>query len=126
MANKILAALGISPFSKFLVVSSLSLGLIVFDQISQLSESFSTDSTTEIALGLVVTGIVLYGVYLLYNRQKRGALIAIVTNVVVVGWWMLFVGPSDPMFDAVWGVMYLAVFVVVVAGPVLLFPNEYS
>jgi len=126
MANKILADLGISPFSKFLVVFWLSLSLIVLDQISQLSESFSTDSTTEIALGLVITGIILYGVYLLYNRQKRGALIAIVTNVVVVGWWMLFVGPSDPMFDAVWGVMYLAVFVVIVAGPVLLFPEEYS
>ena len=129
MANKILADLGLSPFSKFLVVFWLSLSLIVLDQILVLS-----DITTQLAeLGSVVVAIeviaavlILYGAYLLYNKQKRGALIAIATNVVVVGWWMLFVGPSDPMFDAVWGVMYLAVFIVVVAGPVLLFPNEYS
>ena len=130
MANKILAALGISPFSKFLVVSSLSLGLVSFDQLvgslSEVPKTLAEMGPVYAVLDLVIIALIMYGVYLLYNRQKRGALIAIVTNVVAVGAWMLLVGPSDPMFSAVWGVIYLAVFTVIVAGPVLLFPNEYS
>jgi hypothetical protein len=127
MANKILADLGLSPFSKFLVVYWLSLGLIVLDQIGILS-----DITTTLAeLGSVVAAIeviaavlILYGAYLLYNKQKRGALIAIATNMVVVAYFVFIVGQTPVSLG--WVVVYVVAYIVVVAGPVLLFPNEYS
>ena len=127
MANKILADLGLSPFSKFLVVYWLSLGLIVLDQILVLS-----DITTQLAeLGSVVVAIeviaavlILYGAYLLYNKQKRGALIAIATNLVVVAYFVFILGQTPIPLE--WVAVYVVAYIVVVAGPTLIFPNEYS
>ena len=127
MANKILADLGLSPFSKFLVVFWLSLSLIVLDQILVLS-----DITTQLAeLGSVVVAIeviaavlILYGAYLLYNKQKRGALIAIATNLVVVAYFVVILGQTPIPLE--WVAVYVVAYIVVVAGPTLLFPGEYS
>ena len=127
MANKILADLGLSPFSKFLVVYWLSLGLIVLDQILVLS-----DITTQLAeLGSVVVAIeviaavlILYGAYLLYNKQKRGALIAIATNLVVVAYFVFILGQTPIPLE--WVAVYVVAYIVIVAGPTLLFPEEYS
>ena len=88
MANKILADLGISPFSKFLVVYWLSLGLIVLDQILVLSDitaQLAEFGSLVVAIEVIAAVLILYGAYLLYNRQKRGAQIAIAVNAV---WWL--------------------------------------
>ena len=127
MANKILADLGLSPFSKFLVVFWLSLSLIVLDQIGGLTDmisNLSTLSTVDVVVEVIGIGLILYGAYLLYNRQKRGALIAIAVNAVMVALWVFILAPEEvPLFA---GLAYLAVFALIVAGPVLLFPGEYS
>ena len=128
MANKILAALGISPFSKFLVVSSLSLGLVSFDQLvgslSEVPKTLAEMGPVYAVLDLVIIALIMYGVYLLYNRQKRGALIAIATNVVMVVFWVFVVEQTPIALE--WVAVYIVAFIVIVAGPVLLFPNEYS
>ena len=147
MANKILADLGLSPFNKFLVVYWLSLGLIIVDQLILtvqgqwipiftgqpiLNPDGSVAGTITVAgepmgvvIGLIAAVLILYGAYLLYNRQKRGAQIAIAANVVNMGYFVFLVAPNYN-FNVSFGWIYLAVFTVVVAGPVLLFPNEYS
>jgi uncharacterized membrane protein (UPF0136 family) len=127
MANKILADLGLSPFSKFLVVFWLSLGLIVLDQIASLTDlisNLSTLSTVAVVFEVIAVVLILYGVYLLHNRQKRGAQIAIAVTVVRVALWAFILAPEEVSLVA--GLAYLAVFTVIVAGPVLLFPGEYS
>jgi uncharacterized membrane protein (UPF0136 family) len=127
MANKILADLGLSPFSKFLVVFWLSLGLIVLDQIGSIIDmrsNFSTLSTVEVIVEMSAALLILYGAYLLYNRQKRGAQIAIAVNAVMVALWVFILAPEEVPLLA--GLAYLAVFALIVACPVLLFPSEYS
>ena len=133
MANKILADLGLSPFSKemqrrlFLVVFWLSLSLIVLDQIGSLVDmrsNFSTLSTMEVFVEMSAVLLILYGVYLLYNKQKRGAQIAIAVNAVMVALWVFILAPEEVSLFA--GLAYLSVFALIVACPILLFPNEYS
>ena len=53
MANKILADLGLSPLNKFLLVYWFSLGFIVLDQITNISEI----TTTLAELGSVAAAI---------------------------------------------------------------------
>ena len=67
--------------------------------------------------------LILYGAYLLYNKKKQGAQIAIATAVVVVAVWITMAPEVVPLAD---GLSYLGLFIVMVAGPVLLFPEEYS
>ena len=128
MANKILADLGLSPLNKFLLVYWFSLGFIVLDQ---LMGSLSEVPTTLAELGLlaavldlVVITLIMYGAYLLYNKQKRGALIAIATNVSMVVLWVFIIQPGEFPIEMI--AIYLTTFIVMVAGPVLLFPEEYS
>ena len=73
---------------------------------------------------VVIAALILYGAYLLYNKQKRGALIAIAVNVAAVASWVLIVQPGEIPPEAV--AIYLGTFILMVAGPVLLFPDEYS
>ena len=146
MANKILADLGISPFSKFLVVYWLSLGLIIVDQLILtvqgqwipiftgqpiLNPDGSVAGTITlagepigVAIGLIAAVLILYGAYLLYNRQKRGALIAIATNLVVVAYFVFILGQTPIPLE--WVAVYVVAYIVIVAGPTLLFPEEYS
>ena len=149
MANKILTDLGLSPLNKFLLVYWFSLGAVIFDQILTLQSQWipiftgtplvnldgSVAGTITFAsepigmsICLIATLAILYGAYLLYNKQKRGARIAITANIVNVGYFMFFVAPSYN-FNSVtnWFVLYLATFIVVVGAPVyLLFPEEYN
>jgi len=146
MANKILADLGLSPLNKFLVAYWFSLGAIIFDQIitvrgqwipiftgqAILNPDGSVAGTITVAgepigvaIGLIASVLILYGAYLLYNKQKRGAQIAIAANIVNVGYFIFLVAPNYN-FDVSFGWLYLVVFIVVVAGPTLLFPDEYS
>ena len=128
MANKILADLGLSPFSKFLVVYWLSLGLITFDQLvgslSEVPTTLAEMGPMYAVIDVVVIALIMYGAYLLYNKQKRGALIAIATNVVMVAYYVFIVGQTPVSLE--WVAVYIVAFIVVVASPVLLFPNEYS
>ena len=128
MANKILADLGLSPLNKFLLVYWFSLGFIVLDQLmGSLSEVPTTLAEMGIgaaAVDLVAITLIMYGAYLLYNKQKRGALIAIATNVSMVALWVFIVAPGDIPMEMV--AIYLSTFIIMVAGPVLLFPEEYS
>ena len=127
MANKILADLGISPFSKFLVVYWLSLGLIVLDQILVLSDitaQLAEFGSLVVAIEVIAAVLILYGAYLLYNKQKRGALIAIATNLVVVAYFVFILGQTPIPLE--WVAVYVVAYIVIVAGPTLLFPEEYS
>ena len=127
MANKILADLGLSPLSKFLLVYWFSLGFIVLDQIGTLSEvpvHLAEMGLATAVTAVVIAALILYGAYLLYNKQKRGALIAIAVNVAAVASWVFLVQPGEIPPVAV--AIYLGTFIVMVAGPVLLFPDEYS
>ena len=127
MANKILADLGLSPLNKFLLVYWFSLGFIVLDQTSYIVDvpaTLAEFGSVAAAVDLAVVVVVLYGAYLLYNKQKRGALIAIATNVSMVALWVFIVAPGDIPMEMV--AIYLSTFIIMVAGPVLLFPEEYS
>ena len=128
MANKILADLGLSPLNKFLLVYWFSLGFIVLDQLmGSLSEVPTTLAEMGIgaaAVDLVAITLIMYGAYLLYNKQKRGALIAIAANVVAGIYWVFIAAPGDIPLEVV--AIYMATFIVMVAGPTLLFPEEYS
>ena len=127
MANKILADLGLSPLNKFLLVYWFSLGFIVLDQTSYIIDAPATLAefgSVTAAVDVVAAALVLYGAYLLYNKQKRGALIAIAVNVAAVASWVFLVQPGEIPPVAV--AIYLGTFIVMVAGPVLLFPDEYS
>ncbi len=146
MANKILADLGLSPLNKFLVAYWFSLGAIIFDQIITVQGQWIPIFTGQailnpdgsvagtitvagepigVAIGLIASVLILYGAYLLYNKQKRGAQIAIAANIVNMGYFIFLVAPNYN-FDVNFGWIYLVVFIVVVAGPTLLFPGEYS
>ena len=127
MANKILADLGLSPLNKFLLVYWFSLGFIVLDQTSYIIDAPATLAefgSVTAAVDVVAAALVLYGAYLLYNKQKRGALIAIATNVVAGIYWVFILGQAPIPIEFV--AIYMATFIVMVAGPVLLFPDEYS
>ena len=127
MANKILADLGISPFSKFLVVFWLSLSLIVLDQILVLLDitaQLAEFGSLVVAIEVIAAVLILYGAYLLYNKQKRGALIAIATNLVVVAYFVFILGQTPIPLE--WVAVYVVAYIVIVAGPTLLFPEEYS
>ena len=127
MANKILADLGLSPLNKFLLVYWFSLGFIVLDQIGTLSEvpvHIAEMGLATAVTDVVIAALILYGAYLLYNKQKRGALIAIATNVVAGIYWVFILGQAPIPIEFV--AIYMATFIVMVAGPVLLFPDEYS
>ena len=127
MANKILADLGLSPLNKFLLVYWFSLGFIVLDQIGTLSEvpvHLAEMGLATAVTDVVIAALILYGAYLLYNKQKRGALIAIATNVVAGIYWVFILGQAPIPIEFV--AIYMVTFIVMVAGPVLLFPDEYS
>ena len=71
--------------------------------------------------------LILYGAYLLYNKKKQGAQIAIAANVVSVLFFVVAVAPNYNFQDVTSFVaVYLVTFIVMVGGPVLLFPDEYS
>ena len=128
MANKILADLGLSPLSKFLLVYWFSLGFIVLDQIGTLSEvpvHLAEMGLATAVTDVVIAALILYGAYLLYNKQKRGALIAIATGVVSGIYWT-FLAQTAGDFPIEFVAIYMVTFIVMVAGPVLLFPDEYS
>ncbi len=127
MANKILADLGLSPLNKFLLVYWFSLGFIVLDQTSYIVDvpaTLAEFGSVAAAVDLAVVVVVLYGAYLLYNKQKRGALIAIAANVVAGIYWVFIAAPGDIPLEVV--AIYMVTFIVMVAGPTLLFPEEYS
>ena len=127
MANKILADLGLSPLNKFLLVYWFSLGFIVLDQTSYIVDvpaTLAEFGSVAAAVDLAAVVVVLYGAYLLYNKQKRGALIAIAANVVAGIYWVFIAAPGDIPLEVV--AIYMATFIVMVAGPTLLFPEEYS
>ena len=148
MANKILADLGLSPLSKFLLVYWFSLGFIVLDQYNTFTQQWIPIITEQpllnpdgsvgglititgepigFALGFGASLLILYGAYLLYNKKKQGAQIAIAANVVSVLYFVVFVAPNYNFQDVTSFVaVYLVTFIVMVAGPVLLFPDEYS
>jgi len=149
MANKILAGIGLSPLNKFLLVYWFSLGAIVFDQIITIQSQWipiltgtpmknldgSIAGTITFAsepmgmsICLIATLAILYGAYLLYNKQKRGAQIAIVANIVNVGYFTLLVAPNYNFSSVTtWFAVYLITFIIVVGGPVYcLFPEEYN
>ena len=145
MANKILADLGLSPLNKFLLVYWFSLGFIVLDQYNAFTQQWIPIVTGQpllnpdgsvaglitisgepigFALGLGASLLILYGAYLLYNKKKQGAQIAIAANVVMVAYFVFIVGQTPIPLEGV--VIYIITFIVMVAGPVLLFPDEYS
>ena len=127
MANKILADLGLSPLNKFLLVYWFSLGFIVLDQIGTLSEvpvHLAELGLATAVTDVVIAALILYGAYLLYNKKKQGAQIAIAANVVMVAYFVFIVGQTPIPLEGV--VIYIITFIVMVAGPVLLFPDEYS
>ena len=127
MANKILADLGLSPLSKFLLVYWFSLGFIVLDQIGTLSEvpvHLAEMGLATAVTDVVIAALILYGAYLLYNKKKQGAQIAIAANVVMVAYFVFIVGQTPIPLEGV--AIYIITFIVMVAGPVLLFPDEYS
>ena len=148
MANKILADLGLSPLNKFLLVYWFSLGFIVLDQYNTFTQQWIPIITEQpllnpdgsvgglitiagepigFALGFGASLLILYGAYLLYNKKKQGAQIAIAANVVSVLYFVVFVAPNYNFQDVTSFVaVYLVTFIVMVAGPVLLFPDEYS
>ena len=148
MANKILADLGLSPLSKFLLVYWFSLGFIVLDQYNTFTQQWIPIITEQpllnpdgsvgglitiagepigFALGFGASLLILYGAYLLYNKKKQGAQIAIAANVVSVLYFVVFVAPNYNFQDVTSFVaVYLVTFIVMVGGPVLLFPDEYS
>ena len=127
MANKILADLGLSPLNKFLLVYWFSLGFIVLDQIGTLSEvpvHLAEMGLATAVTDVVIAALILYGAYLLYNKKKQGAQIAIAANVVMVAYFVFIVGQTPIPLEGV--AIYIITFIVMVAGPVLLFPDEYS
>ena len=127
MANKILAELGVSPLIKFFLVYWFSLGFIVLDQITNISEITTTLAelgSVAAAIDVVAAALILYGAYLLYNKKKQGAQIAIAANVVMVAYFVFIVGQTPIPLEGV--AIYIITFIVMVACPVLLFPDEYS
>jgi hypothetical protein len=128
MANKILADLGLSPLNKFLLVYWFSLGFIVLDQLSgnatEITTTFAELGPVTGTINVVAIVLILYGAYLLYNKKKQGAQIAIAANVVMVAYFVFIVGQTPIPLEGV--VIYIITFIVMVAGPVLLFPDEYS
>ena len=128
MANKILADLGLSPLNKFLLVYWFSLGFIVLDQIGTLSEvpvHLAELGLATAVTDVVIAALILYGPYLLYNKKKQGAIIAIATGVVSGIYWT-FLAQTAGDFPIEFVARYMVTFIVMVAGPVLLFPDEYS
>ena len=128
MANKILADLGLSPLNKFLLVYWFSLGFIVLDQIGTLSEvpvHLAELGLATAVTDVVIAALILYGAYLLYNKKKQGAIIAIATGVVSGIYWT-FLAQTAGDFPIEFVAIYMVTFIVMVAGPVLLFPDEYS
>ena len=146
MANKILADLGLSPLNKFLLVYWFSLGFIVLDQYNAFTQQWIPIVTGQpllnpdgsvaglitisgepigFALGLGASLLILYGAYLLYNKKKQGAIIAIATGVVSGIYWT-FLAQTAGDFPIEFVAIYMVTFIVMVAGPVLLFPDEYS
>ena len=128
MANKILADLGLSPLNKFLLVYWFSLGFIVLDQIGTLSEvpvHLAEMGLATAVTDVVIAALILYGAYLLYNKKKQGAIIAIATGVVSGIYWT-FLAQTAGDFPIEFVAIYMVTFIVMVAGPVLLFPDEYS
>ena len=131
MANKILADLGLSPLNKFLLVYWFSLGFIVLDQLSgnatEITTTFAELGPVTGTINVVAIVLILYGAYLLYNKKKQGAQIAIAANVVSVLFFVVAVAPNYNFQDVTSFVaVYLVTFIVMVGGPVLLFPDEYS
>ena len=128
MANKILADLGLSPLNKFLLVYWFSLGFIVLDQLSgnatEITTTFAELGPVTGTINVVAIVLILYGAYLLYNKKKQGAQIAIAANVVMVAYFVFIVGQTPIPLEGV--AIYIITFIVMVAGPVLLFPDEYS
>ena len=128
MANKILADLGLSPLNKFLLVYWFSLGFIVLDQLSgnatEITATFAELGAVTGTINVVAIVLILYGAYLLYNKKKQGAQIAIAANVVMVAYFVFIVGQTPIPLEGV--AIYIITFIVMVAGPVLLFPDEYS
>ena len=128
MANKILADLGLSPLNKFLLVYWFSLGFIVLDQLSgnatEITTTFAELGPVTGTINVVAIVLILYGAYLLYNKKQQGAQIAIAANVVMVAYFVFIVGQTPIPLEGV--VIYIITFIVMVAGPVLLFPDEYS
>ena len=131
MANKILADLGLSPLNKFLLVYWFSLGFIVLDQLSgnatEITATFAELGAVTGTINVVAMVLILYGAYLLYNKKKQGAQIAIAANVVSVLFFVVAVAPNYNFQDVTSFVaVYLVTFIVMVGGPTLLFPDEYS
>ena len=129
MANKILADLGLSPLNKFLLVYWFSLGFIVLDQLSgnatEITATFAELGPVTGTINVVAMVLILYGAYLLYNKKKQGAIIAIATGVVSGIYWT-FLAQTAGDFPIEFVAIYMVTFIVMVAGPVLLFPDEYS
>ena len=128
MANKILADLGLSPLNKFLLVYWFSLGFIVLDQTSYIIDAPATLAefgSVTAAVDVVAAALVLYGAYLLYNKKQQGAIIAIAKGVESGIYWT-FLAQTAGDFPIEFVAIYMATFIVMVAGPVLLVPDEYS
>jgi len=149
MANKILADLGLSPLNKFLVVYWFSLGALVLDQLMTfwsiwipaiLGNPVRMPDGTEISgmslasepvgigiFGIGISLVILYSIYLLYQKRSIGALYAISAN--WIGSMYFLAGPAQEygvQMPLVLILAYSVVFVLLAAGPTLLFPGEYS
>ena len=149
MANKILADLGLSPLNKFLLVYWFSLGALVLDQVMTFVSSWipailgnpvmmpdgSAISGLSLAsepigigiFGIGVSLVILYSTYLLYQKKSIGALYAISANFIGSVYFLAGVGPEyGVQIPLALILVYSVVFVIVAAGPTLLFPEEYS
>ncbi|WP_415487296.1 hypothetical protein [Candidatus Hikarchaeum yamanae] len=148
MANKTLAELGLSPFNKFLVAYWFSLGALVLDQVMTfwgswipaiLGNSMTLPDGSQITLtlasepigvgifGIGVSIVILYSAYLLYQKKRVGALYAISANWLGAMYWLAVIMPAQGVeMPAALALGYSIVFILVAAGPTLLFPDEYS
>ena len=148
MANKILADLGLSPLNKFLLVYWFTLGALVLDQVltfvsswipailgnpmtlpdgSQIALTLASEPVGIGVFGIGVSIVILYSTYLLYQKKRVGALYAISANWLGSMYFLAVISPAQGVeMPAVMVLAYSIVFILVAAGPTLLFPEEYS
>ena len=145
MANKTLAELGLSPFNKFLVAYWFTLGALVLDQVMTFwgswipailgnpmtlpdgSQVTLTLASEPIGIGIFVSIAILYSTYLLYQKKRVGALYAISANWLGAMYFLAVIAPAQGVeMPAALVLGYSIVFILVAAGPTLLFPYDYS
>ena len=148
MANKILADLGLSPLNKFLLVYWFSLGALVLDQLmtfvsswipailgnpmtlpdgSQIALTLASEPIGIGVFGIGVSIVIVYSTYLLYQKKRVGALYAIAANWIGSVYFLAVVAPAQGVeMPGTLVLSYSIAFILLAAGPTLLFPEEYS